>query len=283
MADDASAWTIAVDLAPLEDAMRSVEAPRMDLLTTAIGQAAELVRQTWQRAVSGEQLPGMSRPVNNDAYAEGLATGKSIAMIGPLHGAVICLYDGVDRVEDGYPAFDMKPGLLGGPAARQGEHGTYTIVPFRHMTPSSASQGTAGTRAHGSTMPAEVYKIAKATGTFRDPGRARLGEQLGQRSKIAGQINLEALARGLPGPMAGNYTWKYGLYHGMRRIVKAYGKTTQSTYWTFRAVSQRSDPSSWIHPGQPANPVIAAVVEATRADVTAIIVAGARAAFGIES
>lgn len=281
MTDASAIWSIVVDLSPLDQLERELSAPRVELITQAIGDAAELVRQTWQRAVSGERLPGMAKPVNDDQYLAALATGQALQMIGPLHGAVVCLYDGAARVEEGVPAFDMKPGLLHGPSARQGTHGRYNVIPFRHMTPQKGEIGE-GSRPHGSTMPANVYKIVKNSGEFRDPGNARLGEQQGQRSKLAQAINIEALARNLPAPMASNYTWKFGMYHGMRRIVKEYGKTTQSTYMTWRAVSERSDPSSWINPGQPANPVIAAVIEASRADVEAIIMAGARAAYGIE-
>jgi hypothetical protein len=77
------------------------------------------------------------------------------------------------------------------------------------------------------------------------------------------------------------YTWRSGLYDAMRR----YGTGRQVQYFTFRAVSEPrrlvtrwrgpggmmvqrvtekgSDPNSWIHPGQAANPLIQAVVEYT--------------------
>jgi hypothetical protein len=225
-------------------------------------------------------LPGMTRPVHDDDYYESLHTGEALQLPEPLHATVVCTYQHVDRVEDGYAGFDIKPGLLRSKSAKTGKKGQkYIAVPFRHMTP---QKGTSANRAHGAVMPPDVYKIVRKSGAFQDPGDPGMGEQLGQRSKLAAVVNLQALARDEEAPMATNYTWKYGLYHGMRQIKKQYGKTEQSTYWTWRTVSERSDPSSWIHPGQAANPVIAAVIRATEADVQRIVLAAARAAWGVE-
>lgn len=275
-------FSIEIDLAEIQAVAPAMQ-PQMNLLQQAINQAALYVRDTWGQAVQGLVLPGMTKAVHDDDYYEALHTGAALQMIGPLHGAVICTYAGVDRVENGFPSFDMKPGLLAGRSAKRGKRGRYNVVPFRHMTPKDKNGVGSSTdrRAHGAAMPADVYKIVKKTGTFQDPGSAKLGQQIGQRSKIASQINIEAIARNEPAPMPGNYTWRVGMYHNMRRVVKQYGTRTQSTYWTFRTVSDLSDPASWIHPGQPANPLIAAVVSATRPQVEQIVLAGARAAFGL--
>lgn len=274
-------WSIDVDMSSLEDAITEAANPDLTPLSDAIRAAAEYVRQTWGQAVQGLLLPGMSKAISNDDYYESLQTGSALRMITPLHGMVVSTYAGSDRIEQGYPSYDMKPGLLASLSAREGKRGKFIAIPFRHMTPAQGQAG-AGQRPHGATMPPAVYKIVKKVGTFRDPGSGRRGVQLGQRSKIASSVNIEAIARGLPPPMADNYTWKFGLYHGMKRVVKQYGKTTQSTYLTWRTVSESSDPSSWIHPGLPANPVVQAVIDATQDEVTRIVMAGARASFGLE-
>lgn len=272
-------WTIEIDLGDMAKAERATDVD-MAPLTAAIRDAAEYVRQLWGSAVQGVLLPGMTRMVVNDDYYEGLFTGDSLRMITPLHGAVICLYQGIDRIEQGYGSFDMKPGLLNGPSSRPTRYGgRYNTVPFRHMTPEKGQIG-AGRRPHGTTMPPDVYKIVKRDGRFLDPGDPERGEQIGQRSKLAGQINLQALARGQDPPMRGNYTWKYGLYHGMRKVSKTYARATQSQYLTWRTVSSKSDPSSWIHPGIGPNPLIQAVIDAARPQVIEMVMAGARAAFG---
>lgn len=276
-------WTVTIDLSPLDDAIAQATAPDLSVLAEGIGRAAAYIRDVWGRAVQGEVLPGMTGPVVDDAYYESLFTGESLRFYTPLHGAVISTYDRIDRIEQGFASYDMKPGLLAGPSAREGLHGRYNVVPFRHMTPKAGSGGQASgdRRAHGAVMPQAVYKAVKAMGRFRDPGDAQLGQQIGQRSKIPAVVNLQALARGQAGPMAGPYTWKYGLYHGMRRIAKTYDRATQSTYMTWRTVSDASDPASWIHPGRQANPVIAAVIAASQETVEAIVLEAARAAYGV--
>lgn len=275
-------WTVTVDLASLEEAIQRASSPDLAVLADGINRAASYIRDVWGRAVQGEVLPGMTGPVVDDEYYESLFTGESLQLYTPLHGAVISTYPKLERIEQGFASYDMKPGLLAGPSAREGLHGRYNVIPFRHMTPKKGSSGAmeGDRRAHGAVMPQAVYKIVKERGTFKDPGDARLGQQLGQRSKLPGAINLQALARGAASPMSGPYTWKYGLYHNMRRVVKQYDKATQSTYMTWRTVSENSDPNSWIHPGRAPNPVIEAVINASRDTVEAIILEAARAAFG---
>lgn len=275
-------WTVEVDLSDLDEAIRAATNPDLGALADGINRAASYIRDVWGRAVQGEVLPGMRGPVVNDEYYESLYTGDSLQLYTPLHGAVISTYAEIERIERGYPSWDMKPGLLAGPSSRVGRHGRYNVIPFRHMTPQKGTSGhTEGDRrAHGSVMPQEVYRVVKRSGKFKDPGRADLGEQIGQRSKIPATVNLQAVARGMVGPMTGGYTWKYGLYHNMRRIVKQYDHATQATYWTWRTVSEASDPNSWIHPGRPPNPVIEAVINFTRPTVEEIIHEAARAAFG---
>ncbi len=42
---------------------------------------------------------------------------------------------------------------------------------------------------------------------------------------------------------------KTDIFAGMVRQEKTYAKATQSQYTTFRAVSDKSDDASWLHPG----------------------------------
>lgn len=275
-----------IDLSPLVRELGVSFIPNMNTISEGVRAATQYVRDTWSQAVQGKMLPGMSRPINNDDYMESLHTSQALQMFDATHGAVICTYPHIERIEQGYASYDMKPALLGGPSVRRSKDGhRYNVIPFRHMTPQKGMPDGAA-RAHGQTMPLDVYKIVKRDGSFHDPANAALGQQLGQRTKIAGMVNIEALVRGeVEGkpnlPMQGNYTWRYGLYHGMRRVMKQYGKVDQSTYITWRAVSDKSDPSSWIHPGQGPNGVIEAVIAATSQGVEEIIMDAARSAFGV--
>ncbi len=278
----AAPWSVIVDLDSIPEIAAAAIQPDLEILSSAIRTAAEYVRDVWARAVMGELLPGMAKAINNDDYYESLFTSDALSMSTPLSASIVSLYPGAQRIEDGYASFDMKPGLLSGKSARMGKNGPYAVVPFRMMTPNKGGTGSQkDARAHGATMPAAVYRQVKRTGTYRDPGNARLGQQTGQRSKLPSVVNLQAVARNIAEPMAGGYTWKYGKFHNMKRVVKQYNGATQSTYWTFRAVSAMSDANSWIHPGQAANPIIDAVIDATHETVTSIIMQGAYAAWGL--
>ncbi len=280
-----SDWNMVVDLSGIEGVERELTVFDLTPLREAMQDAAAVIRDTWARAVMGTKLPGMTRAIHDEEYYQSLFMKDAITSDNVLHIAVGTSYEGADRIENGFASYDMKPQLLSGPSARKSKDGArYNTVPFRHMTPKPGGTGAGSAqdvRAHGQTMPASVYKVVKDQGVYHDPRSAALGQQLGQRSKVAGLINLQALAQGQKAPMAGNYTWKYGMYHNMRRYTKQYGKSTQSTYWTFRRVSDNSDPNSWINPGRAANPIIDSVVDATIDLVSEIIYRGALAAYGI--
>ena len=136
----------------------------------------------------------------------------------------------VEGIEQGYGSFDMKPGLLTGPASRVGKSGQrYVTVPMSHSTPGSTGQ-------KGPPMPQEIYNQARRLG----PGE-RLGTLggYGRRSKLPAGVNAEAIRRQRPPPMAHAYTWQFSPYAGMARI----GRQGQRGYITYRRISE-----AWIDP-----------------------------------
>lgn len=278
-------FDITVDISGLLGVAAQVNGDIM-LIHRAVGEAAEYVRNIWQDAVQGNVLPGMTKPVFSDSYFESLSNPSALRMIGPMHAQIVCTYEGVDRIEHGYASFDQKPGLTSGPRSRLTRDGQrrYNTIPFRHGTPT----GTGAPRAHLPTMPEDIYAIVRREGVYRDPGAAVLGQQRGQRTKLPAIVNLQAVLRGLPGPMKAPYTWKAGQYEGMRRV----GAPRHRQYMTWRRVSWPqtmnragkligSDPNSWIHPGQAPNPVMDAVVRATEEHVRELIWQAALTAFGV--
>lgn len=245
--------------------------------------AAEWTRSVWVAAVSGAMvLPGMTGPVDNEEYAKSLSRSNAIRKGGKFEYVITADYEEAEKIEKGFGSYDMKPALLHGPHARVGKDGArWNVVPFRFGTPITKGPNKGESRPHfpgEQTMPPEVYKEVKGGDRFPE-------SDWGQRSKIPllfteeelGGVNREAIVRDQPAPMIAPYTWQTGLYSGMKR----YGAQGHSQYYTFRAVSEPrqimarwrgaggvmltkvvrkgSDPSSWIHPGQPANPVTQAV------------------------
>lgn len=270
---------IAIDLTALDQLRADTEAlqtPDEEVMARGTRRTAMYVRDVWYGAVQGNMLPGMSRPVKDDEYAQSLQTGEAIQLPGPWEALVISTYAGVSRIENGYPPFDIKPGLLASPNAREGKNGPYMNVPFRHFTPDE--EAPFGDRVHGQTMPPEVYREAKEMEPYQPGGgggRIAGGEleTWGQRGKLLEHYLTPAQQAGLrkeKGLLAGqtlSYEWQTGLYAGMVRVAMTYEQKTQSQYMTWRRVSRKSDPASWWHPGQSPNPVIRAVAQEAQHEV----------------
>lgn len=262
----------------------------------AVRDAAEYVRGVWVSAVSGTVLPGMTNPVEDEEYARSLGMPAALRRVAPMTWMVMADYEKAERIELGFGSYDMKPGLLAGPNSRVGKDGRrYNTVPFRFGTPQTSGPNKGQPRPHfpgEQTMPVEVYDVVKQGGAY--PASSE-----GQRTKVPylfneagdpiGGVNFEAFDRGLDEPMQESYTWKTGLYSGM----KGFGSPGHRMYMTFRRVSEPatstrtyrrpdgkivtiattkgSDPNSWIHPGQRANPVIQAVRDYSRPHVESFL------------
>ena len=225
-------------------------------LQQGIVDAGAFIRDTWVQAVSGDRLPGMTRSIQDDRYA------SAIKMMDQLEGNALSViiapfgYRKAEEIEDGKPAWDMKPMLLGGPKARptkDGE-GKYNIIPFRHYVPKPASAGNSAI-AIRARMPQNIYEQAKQLARSipnQSTGRIQWGEHLN-----------------IDGPLGRNktsgYIHKNNIYDAMYRV----GYEKHSQYVAFRTVStprvgkngkrKGSDPDSWIHPPTPANPIMQAV------------------------
>lgn len=156
-----------------------------------------------------------------EAYLEGLNTIKVTAY---NKGYIELTGKFPNMIETGYSSYDMKTGFSDSPKkiAKKGG-GWYLTIPFRHSTNSKISQN----------MPKDIFKEAKKL----NPGE-KLTEALVSNLGYDKQTS-----------WAG-YRWKNSQYDNLVRIVKTYdsGKT-RGRYMTFRRVSDKSDPSSWMHPG----------------------------------
>ena len=251
-------FNIDVDLSGLTSAI-NVAAFDPAILQQGLVDAAVFVRDVWRSAVSGNVLPGMARAVHDDKYAAALNTGDSIRLPAAFQAIVLPVgyMDGVNRVEQGYPAFDMKPGILNGPKSRPLKNGPgrYNTVPFRHYVPGSPGGGSTAISIR-MRMPDEVYKEAKQLSRSlpNAVGAVKWGESLDWDAP--------------PATSWTGYVHTASIYQGMYRV----GNPGHTQYLTFRRVStprmvkigkevrkMGSDPRSWWHPGQSANPVVQAV------------------------
>ena len=145
-----------------------------DALNTGLRDAAAETAALWQRAATGLRLPRMTRGVHWAAWAASVHIGQ------PVAGQITISADAgmTEQAVTARPSWDMKPGLLNGPHAKTGKHGTrYNRIPFGHPHPSPEAQ----------------HALAQG-----------LSYQtwIGMRSKIT------------PG---GRYTWRTGTESGIRR------------------------------------------------------------------
>lgn len=172
----------------------------------------------------------------------------------PFIGTLVIKGAAVRALEFGSNPFDMKPGLLAGPKARTAKDGDrYNIIRFQHGTGSTASTGTGLTGgAYKPQMPTEVKRAAQAAGGKSispiTPWGQRSSlniERLAKANKAQWKAAVgQRLYRGM-GLIEKGYTWKSSPFAGLRRE----GEPGHRSYATYRAVSDKSGPYSWIHPG----------------------------------
>jgi hypothetical protein len=163
---------------------------------------------------------------------EGFAKG-SVVLTGWLPNAI----------ENGKPAWDMKPDFLSGPNAKITASGTkYNTIPFSHGTPDALEENF-----NGGIMPDEVYDIVK-----NKPIREDKNTSLPIVKDELPKALQEPQAKKVKMPSTGaivDYKHKNSIYEGIRK--ERDNTTKQNRYTSFRRVSENSDPASWIHPGFP--------------------------------
>lgn len=247
-------YTISIEASGINEAKQDLAMVQAVLQQELIN-AGAFVRDTWKQAVSGrDPLPGMTKRVNDDAYAKSIQTAESFGIMQVIVSPV-GYADQAERIENGTPAYDMKPFLLNGPKSRPTKDGMgrYNIIPFRHYTPKSSSSG-ASSIAVRMQMPKDIYSQAKKlVRSTPNPQSGKVDWGASLRIDDLGGINRTSL-----------YQHKNNQYDGMYRV----GAEKHSQYLTFRAVStprtvkgkrKGSAPRSWIHPAIPRNPVMEAV------------------------
>lgn len=139
-------------------------------------------------------------------------------------------------IEEGTGAWDEKEGFSQSNKAKTKiGGGWYLSIPFKHATPKSLGESSA----FSSVMPREVYNIAKKAS---NPLKLK---DLPEEYRVKG-ITPGYEVRGVKKEI---YQHKSAEYEGLQRRDISSGKEKRGEYMTFRRVSDKSDPNSWIHPG----------------------------------
>ena len=167
-----------------------------------------------EERLNGEALEQFLDALSIDEDSSGDIISFTIRLAGPAL-----------KYEDGFPSYDMKPGLLSGPKSQLSIEGNrYNTVPFDH----AVKTGVTPTIKRAKTSVEKAIKMYGLDEIIRDSNNKIL------QGKV-GVINDKRFGKNLMG------LTKYQ--------TKVNNKKVESSFVTFRRVSDASSPSSWIHPG----------------------------------
>lgn len=142
-------------------------------------------------------------------------------------------------LEEGKPPFDEKPGFASSPKkkAKKMGGGWYLTIPFRYATPGAL----ADSMLFQSVLPKEIYEASRNAS-----GRPLKTSQLPPQFQQLGKRKEIQTANGI----IPEYVHKSPQFQGLVRIEIGSGEQEKrGGYFTFRRVSDKSEPLSWIHPG----------------------------------
>lgn len=197
----------------------------------------EEAHSTYVSYLQGQPIPGkgaLKRPTGQ------LAKGAYRDRRALLTWAIGNTAEYAKAVEEGAPEFDMKKNLPTAPRARRAKDGhLYLIIPFRHGVVNTSRL---------KAMPRAVYTLAKTMAHSRSLGSpsTRLSGTGWTVPKFTYQWQDRVSKKALQ--HAGMSDADVRRYQGMVRM----GKSGQTTYLTFRVMSEKSAPGSWIRPATPA-------------------------------
>lgn len=223
--------SLGIDLEDFERA--TVETFQRSVAAVARGAHAEWIRlaQARLKTSRADYINGLRQAESFTTRVLGPTTVFEIALVGRMP----------NNFEFGMASFDMKavrPGWLGGSKAKTSKSGhKYITIPFRHSISSAANLAYTG-KAARADLKTELKKVVKTYGLNR------------MIKAATGQV-IEGPVKRLP-PKAPVHPY-------LRGLTRVQSKTSQpgrgqGQLFTWRVMSEKSRPESWIHPGvAPAN------------------------------
>jgi len=153
-------------------------------------------------------------------------------------------------IETGADAFDEKVGFENSKLRHEKKAGGwYLTIPFRHAT----SESIMSMMVPG--INASVLDFMKSGNVMK---QSNLPEPFGEIQTHQLQLNTGTLI---------TYKHKAPIYEGLhRRDISSTEKEKRGGYFTFRRVSDNSDPEAWIHPGFEAKELMEKAVEQSQVD-----------------
>lgn len=209
-----------------------------------VGRVREATIATFERAAP-HAVEALSRVADAKLestaalYKEGLRDAVSIT----TKGLKIELSGITKDLEVGFPARDMKPGLLKSPGAKQGKNGRYVDIPFRHKLSGMPMGVKTAVQAKVRAERAQAKQEGRAERSpMRVTGRMAGGTNAQQRIQFLKTSRGNALATS---NMLHLVKHKTSIHSNMMRTKQG----TSGRYSTIRRISANSDAQAWWHPG----------------------------------
>jgi hypothetical protein len=263
-------------------------AQSMPATAKAVEKAARLVQSVWQEYAIGKRdigVPPMKKPSGD--YARGIKIDRPNA----FEREIVNYSKVAEYLENGTDEFDMKSKLDQYPRSRmtrgaKRRDGTwkepprpYLIVPFRWGTPKAVG--------FQNVMPAEIYNIVKKAKfeksivgqeTHNEPNAKGEDVDRWNYDKWGSRLKINQIIEADDGGININQMFNMS---GMVRMDTSTKDKKYSGYYTFRVISSKSPPSSWIRPAAPARHITDGLVRATHNDVNDLFDAAFRRDLGL--
>jgi hypothetical protein len=238
---------ISIDLTELQSEFGLLQSQVDSLGSVLVSAITDRIFNNWRVAA----MHGLSS--TRKAYINGLKEGEGlrIGIVNSTHKFIILTGDLALMIEEGAGAFDMKEKMLNSPKVKTTSKGVrFMTIPFRHATAGSIGES----EVFANVMPKEINQIVKnllPTKTTAQ-GNKTSGENL-KFGSIPEQYQIPKTRAAFSDLKTmktyPEYTHQNSIYEGMVRNEKDYENRKQSTYATFRRISDNSSPMSWIHRG----------------------------------
>lgn len=159
-------------------------------------------------------------------------------------------------IEEGQPPFDEKEGFRNSSKRkRKQDGGWYMDIPFRHATP----EAVADSGLFSTIMPQQIYDAV------RKAGRLGTGNLQGRFAEKGERKEINRLGVNKP-----SYMHKAPIYQGLTKVnIASTANETRSGYFTWRRVSDASDPNSWWNGGIIPYKLMDKALEQAKIDVVA--------------
>lgn len=192
----------------------------------------------------------------------GYIRGIQQPIISPAQASITLIGAVPMMIEEGATAFDIKKGFAKSSKRKTyidkktGITHWYMSIPYRHAT----SEAIGDSSIFSNILPKEVYKVLLAK--TKENSNYSLDVK-----HIPAKYGLIQHRKPIAG--YGGYKHKVPILQGVKRVSFNYQKAMQSKYVSFRRVSSKSDPNSWIHPGIKARKLAEKALESAELDIVA--------------